>query len=474
MRLKSLCLTLTVITLIICFRFGSQSFNVQAGDCPTTHEAVSNGPYPGSLFTYYLDDAAAVVRPAMADAFNTWSFQNLSDNCSGINFVQGAGKPPIQGKYDIFVSTVNPLPPPAGSSAAALTVCNYDPNVCAGGNIGLVNCKIFFKTPPNPQSDNTGIYAATFYTGAYRFMLHEVGHVMGLGEEMGAVVPFQSVMNQGRGTNDAGAPVPPDPDSSRGWIANEPTNCDHSAIRCIPCEPMPTPTPTPEPPPDPCPQFCPGYEDRQWSNADPCTYPPDGCPIGWISDGGGCCLGPDTPIVIDVEGNGFNLTNAAGGVLFDLNSNGSRERLSWTSAGSDDAWLALDRNGNGMIDNGSELFGNYTPQPKPLKGFLKNGFNALAEYDKPENGGNFDGQIDHDDYIFYSLRLWQDRNHNGISESNELHALSELGVAVLDLQYRESRRTDENGNMFRYRAKVKDVHGAQVGRWAWDVFLRGQ
>src|SRR5215470_6802512 len=249
MRLKNLCLTLTVISLIVCLRFGSQSFNVQAGDCPTTHEPVSNGPYQGSGYTYYLDDAAAVVQPYMANAFQTWSFENLSDNCSGVNFVEGFGKPNIQGKYDIFVSTVDPLPSPATSTAAAITICNYDPNVCAGGNIGLVRCNIFYRTPPNPLSNNTGIYAATFATGAYRFMLHEVGHVMGLGEEMGTVVPFQSVMNQGRGTNDAGNPVPPDPASSRGWIADDPTNCDHSAILCIPCVPIPTPTPTPEPPP---------------------------------------------------------------------------------------------------------------------------------------------------------------------------------------------------------------------------------
>src|SRR5262249_32527483 len=115
-----------------------------------------------------------------------------------------------------------------------------------------------------------------------------------------------------------------------------------------------------------------------------------------------------------------------------------------------------------------EMFGNNTPQPEPSNGQRRNGFLALAQYD-----GNGDRIIDQQDPVFSALRLWQDKNHDGVSQPEELHKLPELGVAGLSVGYSEARRTDEHGNLYQYTASVYGTPGSTVGKVARDVWLVG-
>jgi hypothetical protein len=182
------------------------------------------------------------------------------------------------------------------------------------------------------------------------------------------------------------------------------------------------------------------------------------------------CVVP-SPILIDL-GSGFELTDAEGGVQFDVEGNGVPRQISWTAAGAQVGFLVLDRNANGVIDNGKELFGNFTAQPDPPEGILRNGFLALAVFDTPENGGNGDGAIDSQDAVFPQLKVWVDLNHSGTSESDELFELGSVGITKIGLDYKLSLRTDVYGNQFRYRAKAYGAQGFDVGRWAWDVIFQ--
>lgn len=175
--------------------------------------------------------------------------------------------------------------------------------------------------------------------------------------------------------------------------------------------------------------------------------------------------GQSTPIILDLEGDGVALTDAAEGVFFDLHPDGTRERIAWTQLGVDEAWLALDRNRNGVIDDGSELFGSFTSQPMSM---VPNGYAALSEFDKSLNGGNDDGWIDASDRVYDLLRLWRDSNHDGVSQQSELLTLRAVDIEGMSLSFHLSERRDRWGNVFRYRSSVQGL----TTRWAYDVILR--
>jgi hypothetical protein len=189
--------------------------------------------------------------------------------------------------------------------------------------------------------------------------------------------------------------------------------------------------------------------------------PPDqfGCAYGDLIDECGCCM-HYSPIIIDLSGRGVEMSSLADGVVFDLNGYGDLRRIAWP-ASPDNGWLALDRNHNGRVDGGNELFGTATPLMKG--GFAENGYEALAELDE-----NHDGMIDRADPLFASLVIWLDLNRNGVSEAGELTALRDVGIAAISLDVRQSARTDRWGNRFTLRSKV--IFSTPPERFSYDVF----
>ena len=185
--------------------------------------------------------------------------------------------------------------------------------------------------------------------------------------------------------------------------------------------------PDPDPPVDPCLEYgteC--YCDRN-----------EGV---WQDDH---CVWINCPLLISLDNNAsdYRLTSAEDGVLFDMFGSGLRRRMGWTAPDSDVAFIVRDLNGNGVIDSGAELFGNGTKRPDGSR--FPNGFAALAALD-----ANGDGRIDARDPAFAELQLWVDRNHNGISDPDELMSLTGAGIEVLYVASSPDVHVDRNGNKY--------------------------
>jgi hypothetical protein len=158
-----------------------------------------------------------------------------------------------------------------------------------------------------------------------------------------------------------------------------------------------------------------------------------------------------TPIVIDLGNNGINLGRAGVGVYFDVNADGMRDHVQWVRPGGDEGFLALDRTGNGLVDDGSELFGVGTPMLLEGRN-APNGFVGLAQYDTRQLGGNDDGLITEADAIWRQLRVWLDVNADGVSTRDEMRALTRYGITALETIPKVRRHVDAAGNLIPYWA----------------------
>jgi hypothetical protein len=179
---------------------------------------------------------------------------------------------------------------------------------------------------------------------------------------------------------------------------------------------------------------------------------PDGPPIS-------------SPVVINLGPGEYRLTGADDPVLFDIAATGHPLRIGWTAADADEAFLWYDRNHDGIVNDGSELFGTATVLANGKK--ATNGFEALAVFDSDGNG-----MIDRNDAVWPKLLLWQDKNHDGVSQSDEISAISASAVRSIVLQYHLTGRRDRWGNKFSHESSVVIERGVgSVLRPVYDIFF---
>jgi len=156
------------------------------------------------------------------------------------------------------------------------------------------------------------------------------------------------------------------------------------------------------------------------------------------------------PLVLDLDGDGIETVSANSGITFDFNGDGLKTGTGWLSG--DDGFLVFDRNGNGAIDNGSELFGVDTVKSDGT--LAKDGFDALRDLDS-----NGDGVFDAYDLLFEQMRVWQDKNQDGISQADELKSLTELGISAIHLDSNSSNKLD-NGNRISATGTIEFADGS--------------
>lgn len=426
-------LVLSCLLLVIAGVFVSCAIAPAAPACSTPSTLTISYTWAPSAQVGVVN--TGVPSTGVSQALSNWNAGLLAYCYSPTLYNGSFGSAQINMRY-------GPIPPPSncpsGSTCYTRGITDLPNATFNGGRLAGVNITI--------NSAVTDTAAIT------EVVAHEFGHTFGLVDCNYPSCPTgSSVMEAGAPTN-----------SINGLIGQPgPTSCDINAVGSVATDYK---CPPPPPPPHCC--KCPtpptAKGEQTYNRFFLRKVQTDGCQTGYST---ACC--GSTPVIIDTSGNGFVLTSAANGVKFDISGAGIPVQISWTAPGSGNAFLCLP-DANGACDDGKDLFGSFTPQPPSS---TPNGFAALAVYDQPANGGNGDGIIDSRDAIFSSLRLWIDANQDGISQPNELFTLPSLGVHSISLNYMLDSRTDQYGNIFRYRAQVNPGGAPGTGRMAYDVFL---
>lgn len=364
----------------------------------------------------------STLMPSFHDAYGAWNDTNCNQNGTSFPFFQTQSDPDARVVNVTLHSGSNPF-----NSASCANFAGNDINIYSRSLVGTTwrSC-----TAPNEFQDT---------------LSHELGHLLGLKDQMsgcsGYIMSQKQVSSNGTYTD---RQVQPDECQKVDDTNTTPT--ERQQAGCT------SPSTTGD-----------GFGLRRRAVApllEPCD---DGSGSGGDGTGGtgDSTSNTGTPILIDLDRKGFRLTSLEDGVVFDIDADGVGEKMAWTDPGSIDAFLALDRNENGWIDDGRELFGDRAPQPPSSE---PHGFLALALYDE-----DFDGWITQLDAVFPHLRLWIDVNHDGESQPRELVDLDTAGVRAISVKPVESRRRDEHGNEFRYSALVRLRRAVTE---AVDVFFR--
>ncbi|PKK90869.1 MAG: hypothetical protein CVV64_08295 [Candidatus Wallbacteria bacterium HGW-Wallbacteria-1] len=166
-------------------------------------------------------------------------------------------------------------------------------------------------------------------------------------------------------------------------------------------------------------------------------------------------IGSSDPLVIDLDGDGLELSAFTDGPRFDILGKGvTAQQVAWVKP--DDGFLVLDRNGNGIIDSGLELFGEQNG--------ASNGIEELARFDSDNNG-----IIDKRDMVFNRLRVFRDVNQDGYSQSGELHTLKQLDISSISLSFRSNHNVEIAGNPVPYEGWYSTSDGRK--RAMGEVFL---